>query len=140
MNNNVNLLKKMYDLCSKESYTKIKEGKQYSEEDLHNMHNICKTSSYLIINTQKNLTPDFCAKILASNVDTNGKTNLLKYLNDLCNNINDTLGNVNKLQAIYDAEENTLKIIDDNILKRVDIIEPKVAVFKSFGVNIVASI
>ena len=64
MNNNINLLKTMYDLCSKEEYTKIKEGKQYSEEDLHNMHNICKTSSYLIINTQKNLTPDFCAKIL----------------------------------------------------------------------------
>ena len=87
-----------------------------------------------VMNIRVNI--DFCAKILASNVDTNGKTNLLKYLNDLCNNINDTLGNVNKLQAIYDAEENTLKIIDDNILKRVDIIEPKVAVFKSFGVNI----
>ena len=64
MNNNINLIKKMYDLCSKEEYAKIKEGKQYSEEDLHTMHNMCKTSSYLIINTQKNLTPDFCAKIL----------------------------------------------------------------------------
>ena len=64
MNNNINLIKKIYDLCSKEEYNNIKEGKQYSEEDLQNMHNICKTSSYLIINTQKNLTPDFCAKIL----------------------------------------------------------------------------
>jgi hypothetical protein len=64
MNDNINLLKKMYDLCSKEEYIKIKEGKQYSEEDLNTMHNMCKTSSYLIINTQKNLTSDFCAKIL----------------------------------------------------------------------------
>ena len=64
MNNNVNLLKKMYDLCSKEEYNKIKEGKQYSEDELYIMHNQCKTSSYLIINTQKKLTPDFCAKIL----------------------------------------------------------------------------
>jgi len=64
MKNNINLLKKMYDLCSKEEFTKIKEGKQYSEDDLYMMHNMCKTSSYLIINTQKKLTPDFCAKIL----------------------------------------------------------------------------
>ena len=63
MNNNINLLKKMYDLCSKEEYTKIKEGKQYSEEELHTMHNVCKTSSYLIINTQKKLTPDFCIRM-----------------------------------------------------------------------------
>ena len=87
-----------------------------------------------VMNIRVNI--DFCAKVLANNVDTNGKVNLLKYLNDLCNNINDTLGNVNKLQAIYSAEENTVQIIDDNILKRGNIEEPNVAVFKSFGVNI----
>lgn len=64
INMNINLIKKMYDLCSKEEYINIKGGKQYSEDDLHIMHDICKTSSYLIINTQKNLTPNFCAKIL----------------------------------------------------------------------------
>jgi hypothetical protein len=78
---------------------------------------------------------DFCAKLLASNVDVNGKVNLLKYLNELCNNINDTLGNVNKLQAIYDAEENEVKIIDDNILKRSKDDTPQVAIFKAFGVE-----
>lgn len=78
---------------------------------------------------------DFCAKLLASNVDVNGKVNLLKYLNELCNNINDTLGNVNKLQAIYDAEENEVKIIDDNILKRSKDDTPQIAVFKAFGVE-----
>jgi hypothetical protein len=78
---------------------------------------------------------DFCAKLLASNVDVNGKVNLLKYLNELCNNINDTLGNVNKLQAIYDAEENEVKIIDDNILKRSKDDTPDIAIFKAFGVE-----
>ena len=83
---------------------------------------------------------DYLAKALASNVDVNGKVNLLTYLNDICNNINDTLGNVNKLQAIYDSEENEVKIIDDNILKRSKESEPEVAVFESFGVSLPKSI
>lgn len=78
---------------------------------------------------------DFAAKVLSSNVDSNGKVNLLKYLNELCTNINDALGNVNKLQAIYDPEENTVKIAEDNILKRGNEIDPVVAKFKSYGVT-----
>lgn len=79
---------------------------------------------------------DFLAKTLVGNVDVNGKVNLLAYLNSVCNNINDTLGNVNKLQAIYDTETNQVKIIDDNILKRTEDDTPKVAVFETFGVTL----
>jgi len=83
---------------------------------------------------------DFLAKTLIGNVDVNGKVNLLAYLNSICNNINDTLGNVNKLQAIYDSEENQVKIIDDNILKREQEESDAIAVFESFGVTLPSGI
>ena len=82
---------------------------------------------------------DFIAKVLEGGVDANGKTNLLKFLNDMFTGINDALGNVNKLEAIYDDESISLKIIEESNIKGIksedEEKENKVAVFKSYGIG-----
>lgn len=82
---------------------------------------------------------DFIAKVLEGGVDANGKTNLLKFLNDMFTGINDALGNVNKLEAIYDDESISLKIIEESNIKGIKSEdkekENKIAVFKSYGIG-----
>jgi hypothetical protein len=82
---------------------------------------------------------DFIAKVLEGGVDANGKTNLLKFLNDMFSGINDALGNVNKLEAIYDDESISLKIIEESNIKGIKSEdkekENKIAVFKSYGIG-----
>jgi len=83
---------------------------------------------------------DFISKVLESGVDANGKTNLLKFLNEMLNGINDALGNVNKLEAIYDDEAIAIKIIEENNIKGIESKDPgkditKIAVFKSYGIG-----
>ena len=82
---------------------------------------------------------DFIAKVLEGGVDANGKTNLLKFLNDMFTGINDALGNVNKLEAIYDDESISLKIIEESNIKGIQSQdkekENKIAVFKSYGIG-----
>ena len=79
---------------------------------------------------------DFVAKILEQGIDVNGKSNLLKFLENLLNGINDTLGNVNKLEAVYDGENNLIKIIEGSNLDGAQKNENKIAVFESYGVKI----
>jgi len=57
---------------------------------------------------------DHTASVLNSNVDKNGKVSLLKFLTSLLNDVGDCLGNVNRLEPIFDTEENLLKIIESN--------------------------
>ena len=57
---------------------------------------------------------DHTAGVLDKNLDKNGKVNLLKFLTALLSDISDSLGNVNKLEPIFDTEENLLKIIEAN--------------------------
>ena len=81
---------------------------------------------------------DFIASTLNQLIDKNGKVSLLKFLETVCNNINDALGNVNKLEAQYDSETNTLKIIEGSKLdfsvnqKK----NPKIGIFEVYGVQI----
>jgi hypothetical protein len=80
---------------------------------------------------------DFLANKLQSLVDKNGKVNLLKLLQTLCTSINDALGNVNKLEPVYDGETNTLKIIEESKLqvKGKENDSSKIAVFEVYGVK-----
>ena len=57
---------------------------------------------------------DNIAAILNKNMDSNGKINLNTFLTGLLNDINDSLGNVNKLEPIFNTEELTLTILDAN--------------------------
>ena len=57
---------------------------------------------------------DHTASVLNSNVDKNGKVSLLKFLTSLLNDVGECLGNVNRLEPVFDTEENLLKIIESN--------------------------
>jgi hypothetical protein len=79
---------------------------------------------------------DYIAKTLEQGIDVNGKSNLVKFLSDLLNGINDSLGNVNKLEAVYDNETNLVKIIEGSKLDNIQTDENRMAVFESYGVKI----
>ena len=79
---------------------------------------------------------DFIAKTLEQGVDINGKSNLVKFLADLLNGINDSLGNVNKLEAQYDSEYNIIKIIEGSKLDDAQENTNPMAIFESYGVKI----
>jgi hypothetical protein len=85
---------------------------------------------------------DHVAGCVDKNTDANGKTSLLKFLTTLFNDINDALGNVNKLEPVFDAESNMLKIIEGSSLERVEeLINAKekqlntMAVFQVYGIG-----
>jgi len=78
---------------------------------------------------------DFVARVLASKVDANGKTNFLSFFKDILNSINDALGNVNKLDIVYDSEENQVKIIEGSRLQIDDSPGTKLAIFEVYGVR-----
>jgi len=85
---------------------------------------------------------DHTAGCVDKNTDVNGKTSLLKFLTTLFNDINDALGNVNKLEPVFDAESNQLKIIEGSSLERVEeLINAKeqqlneMAVFQVYGIG-----
>ena len=78
---------------------------------------------------------DFVARVLARKVDANGKTNFLSFFKDILNSINDALGNVNKLDIVYDSEENQVKIIEGSRLQIDDSPGTKLAIFEVYGVR-----
>lgn len=88
---------------------------------------------------------DHTASILGQNVDGNGKVNLLKFLSILFKDINDCFGNVNKLEPVFDTEENLLKIIDangmDDVKSSIEEAEKEanpMAVFQVYGIGNIA--
>jgi hypothetical protein len=92
---------------------------------------------------------DKIAGVLDSNTDVNGKTNLLKFLSALCNEINDALGNVNKIEPVFDSDSNKLKLIEGSTLDNVDDLlkeaaekeakEYQIAEFQVYGIGTDAS-
>jgi hypothetical protein len=85
---------------------------------------------------------DYTASCLDKNTDVNGKTNLLKFLTTLFEGINDVLGNVNKLEPVFDTENNSLKIIEGSslenaaeLIKEADKEDNNMAVFQVYGIG-----
>lgn len=85
---------------------------------------------------------DHTASVLDKNIDANGKVNLNKFLTALLNEINDCLGNVNKLEPVFNTEENELNIIDANNVPNADRIfkdksteRAEMAVFNTYGIG-----
>lgn len=85
---------------------------------------------------------DNIASKIDANTDANGKTSLLKFLTALLNDINDVLGNVNKLEATFDPEENELQIIEgsslENVEKQIKEAEQRnhpMAIFQIYGIG-----
>lgn len=71
------------------------------------------TSAYgLLVNLYINF--EFIAGLLATNGNTNQELSLFKFLQDLCNGINDALGGVNKLEPII-KDDYKITIIDQTL-------------------------
>ena len=112
-----------------EYFTSNSSGPDLSAYFVNNNDNLGK-----VMNVFVNI--DFIAKTLEGGIDVNGKSNLVKFLSDLLNGINDSLGNVNKLEAQYDSESNTIKIIEGSKLDIIQETNEKMAIFESYGVKI----
>ena len=112
-----------------EYFTSNSSGPDLSAYFVNNNDNLGK-----VMNIFVNI--DFIAKTLEGGIDVNGKSNLVKFLSDLLNGINDSLGNVNKLEAQYDSESNTIKIIEGSKLDIIQETNEKMAIFESYGVKI----
>jgi hypothetical protein len=85
---------------------------------------------------------DYIAGCLDQNTDVNGKTNLLKFLTTIFNGMNDVLGNVNKMEPVFDSENNQLKIIEGSSLEKIDELiadrekkDNNMAVFQVYGIG-----
>lgn len=77
-----------------------------------------------LMNLYMNL--EFIAQLLISNGGPNQELSLFKFLQDLCNGINDALGGVNKLEPVI-KDDSTVVIIDQTLSKPVqDIVELEV--------------
>lgn len=60
------------------------------------------------------------ANCVLNNLDKDGGVNLLSFLRALLSGVNDALGNINKLDAIYDDETNKVKILEESNLDNPD--------------------
>lgn len=85
---------------------------------------------------------DHIAGVLDKNLDANGKVNLQKFLVALLDSINDALGNVNKMEPVFDTENNKLTIIEGSsiddagkIIKEKEKELNKMAVFNVYGIG-----
>ena len=85
---------------------------------------------------------DHTAGVLDKNLDSNGKVNLLKFLTDLMNTINDALGNVNKIQPQFDSENNTFKLLEGSSIEGLEKLindkekaENNMAIFQTYGIG-----
>jgi hypothetical protein len=85
---------------------------------------------------------DYIAGCVDHYTDVNGKTNLHKFLTEMLDGINDALGNVNKLEPIFDPESNKLKILEGSSIDRVEELllaaeqkNNEMAVFQVYGIG-----
>lgn len=77
-----------------------------------------------LMNLYMNL--EFISQLLISNGGPDQELSLFKFLQDLCNGINDALGGVNKLEPVI-KDDSTVVIIDQTLSKPVkDIVELEV--------------
>jgi hypothetical protein len=64
------------------------------------------------------LNYDFISNTLQQNTK-NGEISIYKFLEDICNNINSSLGGINKLEPIIE-NDSTIKIIDQNPIPGIE--------------------
>jgi predicted nucleic acid-binding Zn-ribbon protein len=119
------------------------DSKSTTQADLSNYFIEGEPDAARLMNIMVNI--DYAAAILAQNVDSNGKVTLLDFINSLCLGISDSLGNINKLNAVYDGETNEVKIVDENGINITQnqvnnnpangISIPKIGKFRVYGVQ-----
>jgi hypothetical protein len=65
------------------------------------------------------LNYDFISNTLQKNTGKDGEISIYKFLEDVCNNINSSLGGLNKLEPILE-DDNIVKIIDQNPIPGIE--------------------
>jgi hypothetical protein len=65
------------------------------------------------------LNYDFISNILQENTSKDGEISIFKFLEDICNGINSSLGGLNKLEPILE-DDNIIKIIDQNPIPGIE--------------------
>lgn len=84
--------------------------------------NIAYKNGFIVNNYVANLMEmhvnlNFIAVVANNNIDEKGNLILINFLNQLLTGINAALGYFHNFEVVYDREENSLKIYDNNILK-----------------------
>lgn len=80
---------------------------------------------------------NFISTCVVDNTDRAGKTNLISFLSSLLTGINEALGGINRMEINYNAETNSIRIVEENPLKyglaRYN--DPLVSVFNVNGIQ-----
>jgi hypothetical protein len=63
------------------------------------------------------LNINFITQCLVDNSDKDGRTSLIAFLQAILNGVNEALGGVNRMGINYDADNNSLRIIEENPLQ-----------------------
>ena len=66
-------------------------------------------------------------------VDTSNSISLFTVLESICEDINESLGNINNLEPVIDKETNTFQIIDQTPIPGINKITPKLLGYESFN-------
>ena len=84
------------------------------------------------------LNYDFISNTLQKNTGKDGEISIYKFLEDVCDNINSSLGGINKLEPILE-DDNIIKIIDQNPIPGIETSErfknrfPDITPFEIYG-------
>ena len=84
------------------------------------------------------LNYDFISNTLQKNTGKDGEISIYKFLEDVCDNINSSLGGINKLEPILE-DDNIIKIIDQNPIPGIETSEtfknrfPGITPFEIYG-------
>ena len=84
------------------------------------------------------INANFITELIQNNSDVTGRFSLKDFLNSLLQEIQGCTGNINKFEAGYDYQSNTLKIYDNSPFTTSQLVRkntPKLARFQSYGVQ-----
>jgi hypothetical protein len=90
-------------------------------KDFFTVEENCATGANVVYGNIMNiyLNYDFISNTLQKNTGKDGEISIYKFLEDVCNNINSSLGGLNKLEPILE-DDNIVKIIDQNPIPGIE--------------------
>jgi hypothetical protein len=82
------------------------------------------------------LNINFITQCLVDNSDKDGRTSLIAFLQAVLNGVNEALGGVNRMGINYDADNNSIRIIEENPLQYRKVKEgTEISTFNVYGLT-----
>jgi len=82
------------------------------------------------------LNINFITQCLVDNSDKDGRTSLIAFLQAILNGVNEALGGVNRMGINYDADNNSIRIIEENPLQYRKVKEgTEISTFNVYGLT-----